>query len=360
MPAPPAGAFDRFPEGEIPVGLAVDDPGPGSCYVTLGEGQNPQDPHVDHVWWFDGSYWWPCRFDATVADTPVNAAVVDRDHTVYVGTDVGVWKGVPDKAATPPAWNWSPFSHGLPDAPVLDLVLCSKPHLLRAATHGRGVWELNLDETAPVTETYLRAHPADTRRIFPAGGKDPSTSKDPPPTARIDASPDIVIARTPSPVSANHLDMALLDRIKPVAGPSGGPSLQAPSGHAVVYVQVNARGWQRRPAGTVHVGLLATPRFDATLTSLPALPDDWVAQFRTAVTTSPGKWLAGGARWAWVGSPATIATPRPLHPEEPQVMRFAVLVPAATRHDHSAQEVDPAGGRRRSTRPTQPDLQERA
>ena len=98
---------------------------------------------------------------------------------------------------------------------MLDLVLCSKPHLLRAATHGRGVWELNLDETAPVTETYLRAHPADTRRIFPAGGKDPSTSKDPPPTARIDASPDIVIARTPSPVSANHLDMALLDRIKP-------------------------------------------------------------------------------------------------------------------------------------------------
>jgi hypothetical protein len=326
MPAPPTGAFDRFPEGEIPVGLAVDEPRPGSCYVTFGEGQ--RHPHIDHVWWFDGSYWWPCGFGANVADTPVNAAVVDdSDHTVYVGTDVGVWKGVPDKAVTPPAWHWSPFSHGLPDAPVLDLVWCPTPHLLRAATHGRGVWELNLDETAPVTETYLRAHPADTRRVFPAGGKDPATGEDPPPAARIDASPDIVIARTPSPVRANHLDMALLDRIKPVPGPAGGPSLQAPPDHAVVYVQVNARGWQRRPAGTVHVGLLATPRFDATLARLPALPDDWVAQFRAAVTTAPGKWLAGGTRWAWIGTPATLATTRPLHPEEPQVVRFAVTFP---------------------------------
>jgi len=90
------------------------------------------------------------RVGATVADTPVNAAVVDSDHTVYVGTDAGVWKGVPDKTVTPPGWNRSPFSHRLPDAPVLDLVLCATPHLLRAATHRRGVWELNLNETAPL------------------------------------------------------------------------------------------------------------------------------------------------------------------------------------------------------------------
>ena len=47
-----------------PVGLAVDEPGPGSCYVTFGVGQN-EDPEIDPVWWFDGSHWWPCRFDAT-------------------------------------------------------------------------------------------------------------------------------------------------------------------------------------------------------------------------------------------------------------------------------------------------------
>src|SRR6185312_10332337 len=158
----------------------------------------------------------------------------------YVGTDAGVWKGVPGWEGTVPAWGWSPVSHGLPDAPVFDLAIYPKPHLLRAATYGRGVWELNLDETAPVTETYLRAHPADTRRVFPAGGMDPATGQDPPPAARIDASPDIVIAAS-SPGDANYLDMALLDRIKPAAGPTGGPSLISPSGHAVVNVQVNAR-----------------------------------------------------------------------------------------------------------------------
>jgi hypothetical protein len=322
-PVPPPGAQDRFPESEIPISLAVDQPGPGSCYVTFGVGQNR--PENDPLWWFDGSYWWPCRFN--VPGTPVNAVVVDDDRTVYVGTDVGIWKGVPRQAVTPPAWSWSPLSHGLPDAPVFDLAIYPKPHLLRATTYGRGVWELNLDETAPVTETYLRAHPADTRRVFPAGGKDPGTGQDPPPAARIDASPDIVIAAASSPADANYLDMALLDRVKPATGPAGGPSLTSPRDHAVVYVQVNARGWRRRPAGTVHVGLLATPSFDATLARLPALPADWVAQFRAAVTTAPGTWLAGGAPWAWVGSPAAMATTRPLHPEEPQVVRFTVSFP---------------------------------
>jgi hypothetical protein len=419
--APPAGAQNGFPAGEIPVGLAVDTPGPpATCYVTLGTGQDPKHPRIDHVWWYDGTHWWPCGFDATVADTPVNAAVVDADRAVYVGTDVGVWKGVPAAAATPPTWAWSQFSHGLPEAPVVDLVLGQAPHLLRAATHGRGVWELNLGETAPVNQTYLRAHPADTRRAFPAGGNDPDTPTDPPPPARIDASPDIVItgpanpaapadlplfrqprprysdstrvlqyalrrrqlaAPAPAPAAAivvvdgyfgqrtknaviavqaatpgltasgvvnaadwqaivtapyidalagadaTYLDMALLDRISPVAGPAGGPSLASLPSSAEVYVQVNARGWPRRPAGTVQVGLLATPAFDATLAGLPALPADWVAQFQAAVTTAPGPWVTGGAPWAWIGSPATIATTRPLHPEEPQVVRFVVTFP---------------------------------
>jgi len=287
-------------------------------------------------------------------------------------------------------------------------------------THGRGVWELNLAETAPLTQTYLRAHVADTRRVFPAGGNDPDTATDPPSAARIDASPDIIItgpanpaapadlplfrqprprysdsvrvlqyalrrrqlaASVPPPATAivvvdgyfgqrtkdaviavqtatagltangvvnaadwlaivtapyidalagadaNYLDMALLDRISPVTGPAGGHSLASLPSNAEVYVQVNARGWQRRPAGSVHVGLLATPTFDVTLAGLPPLPADWVTQFRAAVTTAPRTWVTGGAPWAWIGSPATMANPRPLHPEEPQVVRFVVTFP---------------------------------
>jgi hypothetical protein len=422
--APPTGFFNNFPAGEIPVGLAVESPGPPvTCYVTLGTGQDPNHPEIDHVWWYDGAHWVPCGFDSTVADTPVNTAVVDADQTVYVGSDVGVWKGVPNKATEPPTWTWSHFSHGLPEAPVLDLVLSHAPHLLRAATHGRGVWELDLDDTAPVNQTYIRAHTADTRHAFPAGGNDPNTPTDPPPPAPFDASPDVVISGPANPAapadlplwarprprysdsvrilqyalrkrqlsqaqlppaaaavavdglfgpvtraaviavqnataglagtgvvnvadwqaivtapfidslagaSADHLDMALLDRINPVNGPAGGPTLASLATNADVYVQVNARGWPRRPAGSVNVGLLATPNFDASLATLPALPADWVTQFRTAVSTPPTTWLGGGADWAWIGTPATVATARPLHPEEPQVVRFLVTFPTPT------------------------------
>jgi len=118
--------------------------------------------------------------------------------------------------------------------------------------------------------------------------------------------------------------MALLDRINPVNAPAGGPTLASLATNAEVYVQVNARGWPRRPAGSVNIGLLATPNFDASLVTLPALPADWVAQFRTAVGTPPATWLGAGTDWAWIGAPATVATARPLHPEEPQVVRFVV------------------------------------
>ena len=121
--------------------------------------------------------------------------------------------------------------------------------------------------------------------------------------------------------------MALLDRINPVYGAPAGPSLVALPVNAEVYVQVNARGWRRRPSGSVNIGLLATPSFDLTLAALPPLPADWVAQFKAAVTITPATWLAGSASWAWIGSPATLAAPRPLHPEEPQVVRFTVTFP---------------------------------
>ena len=422
-PDPPQGAANNFPVGEIPLGLAVDQPGPPpTCYVTFGAGQDKKNPAINHVWWYDGAHWWPCTFDATVADTPVNAVVVDADRTVYVGTDVGVWKGVPDTGGATKTWTWSQFSSGLPETPVLDLVLSQHPHLLRAATHGRGVWELNLADTNPVTQTYLRAHVADTRRTLPASPV-AAGSLFGPPASRIDASPDIVItgpanpappadlplSKPPRPVrsdsvrvlqyalrrrqtanpaippqlsalpllavdgifgsqtktavetfqantagltktgtvtaqdwqaivtapyidalagaNATFLDMALLDRINPVDGPVGGPSLTALPTNTEAYVQVNARGWQRRPAGSVTIGLVATPAFDATLAALPALPPDWVAQFTAAVTTPPTTWLTGSPSWAWIGSPATLSTSRPLHPEEPQVVRFTVTFP---------------------------------
>lgn len=88
-------------------------------------------------------------------NTPVNALVVDPidalSETLYIGTDVGVFASadggmtwLPDFPATPPAAN------GLPNVAVLSLTLQPAARILRAGTHGRGAWDLQLSSVAPL------------------------------------------------------------------------------------------------------------------------------------------------------------------------------------------------------------------
>jgi hypothetical protein len=94
------------------------------------------------VWHFDGSRW-ASRSGSPgndLLDVEHNALAVDRaaPQNVYVGADIGVWHSA-DGGAT-----WAPLQNGLPDAPVFDLQIHATQRLLRAATHGRGVYELSL------------------------------------------------------------------------------------------------------------------------------------------------------------------------------------------------------------------------
>ncbi|HYK05999.1 MAG TPA: IPT/TIG domain-containing protein [Thermoanaerobaculia bacterium] len=70
------------------------------------------------------------------------AQVVRYDPTdvsaLYCGTDVGVYRSTDGGA------NWSRFGSGLPAVSVYDLEATRDGSLLRAATHGRGIWELNV------------------------------------------------------------------------------------------------------------------------------------------------------------------------------------------------------------------------
>ncbi|PYJ46638.1 MAG: hypothetical protein DME85_09690 [Verrucomicrobia bacterium] len=70
-------------------------------------------------------------------DVSVNAFVVDRANSshLYAGTDRGVYYS-PDGGA-----SWSLYGGGLPDVAVFDLAISSDRHL-RAATHGRGFYEI--------------------------------------------------------------------------------------------------------------------------------------------------------------------------------------------------------------------------
>ena len=56
--------------------------------------------------------------------------------TLYAGTDVGVYRSTDGGAA------WHPFGTGMPAVSVYDIQILSDGSMLRAATHGRGIWEL--------------------------------------------------------------------------------------------------------------------------------------------------------------------------------------------------------------------------
>lgn len=109
-----------------------------SVFVCFGGMGNAQ-----RVFRFDGANWEnrsgvPGTSD--LLDVEHNALVVDPQapDNVYVGADIGVWHS--DDSGQ----NWQPFENGLPDSPVFDLQIHPTQRLLRAATHGRGLYEIRL------------------------------------------------------------------------------------------------------------------------------------------------------------------------------------------------------------------------
>ena len=73
-------------------------------------------------------------------NVPVQSLVIDPDsaNTLYVGTDIGVfWSSNGGQ-------SWAPLGSGLPVVSVMSLKLHHASRTLRAATHGRGMWDLAL------------------------------------------------------------------------------------------------------------------------------------------------------------------------------------------------------------------------
>ena len=118
--------------------LAIDPSDPAVAYVTLA-GYNftggrsiwkATDLTSGHPTWQPSSNGIP--------DIPVNAFAIDPTNSqhLFAGTDIGVYYSANGGA------QWQPFSNSLPRVPVLDLGFQGSQHVLRAATHGRGIWEI--------------------------------------------------------------------------------------------------------------------------------------------------------------------------------------------------------------------------
>jgi len=148
--------------------IAVDPTNVDRIYIAFGGTGDWR-----HVWFFDGMQWQQRSGPAagnvnSLLDVQVNAIVVDPANPshLYVGADIGIWRSTNSGA------DWAVFAQGLPDAGVMDLLLHNPRRLLRAATHGRGVYERTLPDADPKqgVDLYVRSTQLDQGRFSAANG----------------------------------------------------------------------------------------------------------------------------------------------------------------------------------------------
>lgn len=299
-------------------GLAVDNAATGTFYATLGS------TGVAHLYYYDGSAWHPALPTSQV-DTAANAVVVDPADPaiVYVGTDVGCWKGVRTGAAT---WAWTVYSQGLPEVAIVDLAIHEPTRLLRAGTHGRGIWEIPIDATSGQDpDIYLRVNYADTGRLvggarfgFVEGAIDPTRT-----TARVYhwMSADVKVRRSslgglpPLVYPVDDLDFAV--NIGDYVDTTDIETVDS-TGADQIFVEVHNRSVTPLAASAVRVALLLTH----ASAGLPPLPADYVSHLNDFSTTSTA-WLPSTSQWKFA-SPPYCNLNAPLDVRNPQVVKFDV------------------------------------
>jgi hypothetical protein len=298
--------------------LSVEDATNGSLYVTLGGGG------YGHCYYYDGSSWTEA-LPATVVDVPTHAVVVDpaNPSDVYVGTDVGCWKGVKSGSAGSWTWTWTLFSQGLPESAITDMAIHNPARLLRAATHGRAVWEIDLAATTGLDpDVYVRVNYNDTGRVNP--NRKPWVEGHPDPTnvgyvLYHWMSADIKVRRSSltglptlgTPVTYDDFAVNIGDYIDPTLQIETADS----SGTDRIFVEVHNRSLTPVPAAEVQVLLLWA---DATM-ALPPLPSGYATHINSADTSN---WLAGSS-WHFVDPTSPYRIPlNDLDVRTPQVVEY--------------------------------------
>jgi photosystem II stability/assembly factor-like uncharacterized protein len=93
---------------------------------------------ASHVYWSNnaGDNW--TNITGDLPRVPVQDLAIDLNDasTLYAGTDLGVFR------TTDHGQSWEIFGSGFPVAVVDDLEMQARTGMLRAATHGRGLWQI--------------------------------------------------------------------------------------------------------------------------------------------------------------------------------------------------------------------------
>jgi hypothetical protein len=323
--------------------LAVDDPNAGSFYAALGPSVG-----IPHLYYFDGTVW-TAAMPTTVIDARASAVVVDpsNPNSIYVGTDVGCYQGTRTGATS---WTWQLFSQGLPESAVRDLKIFQTPaggRILRAATFGRGLWEIMLSSaTVYNPDIYVRADYCDSGRV--TGGVRNSWIENLPDPTRKNfkvfhwMSPDIKVRRgslsglpvLSSPVS--YLDFAA--NIGDYADSTTNIETADVTGPNRFFIEVHNRDIITPvPGAQVRVLLLLADAFAGP----PALPANYARHINAG---DAANWLkdpvTGKQDWYFADSVSPYRMlPGTLDVRNPQVVEFDVDLSSAlpmlpSGHDH--------------------------
>jgi hypothetical protein len=155
-----------LPAGVFISDLAVDPV--GNVWITLASvlwSETSGEFSNDHVYRrAAGGGNWVNRSTGLAQANPINCIVIDPadSNRLFCGGDLGVFRT--DNAGM----SWTPWDQGLPNVAVFDLQIHATRRLLRAATHGRSIWERHIDSTAcPLVDLYMRDNILDSGRVQP-------------------------------------------------------------------------------------------------------------------------------------------------------------------------------------------------
>lgn len=102
-----------------------------------------------------GTTW--TNISGTLPNIPINCIAIDDTddnpmHSLYIGTDVGVYYRDDDIG------DWVPFMNGLPNTMVFDLEINETSSVITAATYGRGFWRSDLYSSCPSWYTLTQGN----------------------------------------------------------------------------------------------------------------------------------------------------------------------------------------------------------
>jgi len=169
-----------------------------------------------------GAHW--TNISGNLPDAPANSVVVDPNdaNTVYVALDTGVYVTTQVATCSDSGANcWSIYGSNLPNAPVVQLAVAAglptgdgRTGELRAATYGRGIWQIPLLTAISSVQAAISLNPA----TLTFGTQAVSTASDPQTVtvtntgaaplsiSRIDATGDFNEADdcTAAPIASSH------------------------------------------------------------------------------------------------------------------------------------------------------------